>query len=587
MLPLVLVFSGLLSANLVDSTPPREDVSPDYQTLAARTSDDADAQVGLALWCEAKGLEAECREHLGNAIRMNPSHAKARALLGQIDHKGTWGRSDAIIDRVRNDAALTASLVEYNAKREKIPNTADAQWKLALWCEKKGLEPEARAHLTVVTRLSPRRSEAWVRLGYKRYGKRWMTEEQIAAEHEEALAQKRADLHWHNVLEKYRNDLVGNSDKQSKAERGLASVTDPRAVRSVWKIFVKGRAKQQVLAVKLLSQIDATSSSMALAALALFGKSREVRDSAAGSLSARDPRDFLGSLISLLEPTVRFRSSSVVAMDRPGELVVEGEQFNLRRIYVNLSPQARRNRGDQEQRRPGGLSAQEELDGDIRWIKAYNGLVSRVNSPLVGLLHSLMGEDVQNVGDDSESWKAWWADQQGYVYVSPTSSPKPTLVQVVARVGHSCFAAGTVVNTLAGNRSIESLRVGDRVLSQDPRTGSLGYQPIVAVYHNPPNKTLRITLADEEVVATGIHRFWKAGKGWVMARDLKTGDAIRTLGGISRVVSIEVAAKQPVFNLEIAEGHSFFVGKRGLLVHDNSLGQPTPEPFDAARVVAR
>ena len=38
----------------------------------------------------------------------------------------------------------------------------------------------------------------------------------------------------------------------------------------------------------------------------------------------------------------------------------------------------------------------------------------------------------------------------------------------------------------------------------------------------PP--TLRIAIGGESIVATGIHRFWKAGKGWTMARELKAGD---------------------------------------------------------------
>ena len=134
--------------------------------------------------------------------------------------------------------------------------------------------------------------------------------------------------------------------------------------------------------------------------------------------------------------------------------------------------------------------------------------------------------------------------------------------------------------TFTGPRPIETLKVGDRVLTQDADSGGISYQPIVAVYHNPPNKTLRVVLDDESVVATGIHRFWKAGKGWTMARDLKPGDVVRTLGGRSRVVAVETAPVQPVYNLEVARGQSFFVG-RGVLVHDNSVINPTPDPFDA------
>ena len=140
-----------------------------------------------------------------------------------------------------------------------------------------------------------------------------------------------------------------------------------------------------------------------------------------------------------------------------------------------------------------------------------------------------------------------------------------------------------MVRTVAGSRPIESLSAGDRVLVQDTTTGTLDYQPVVAVFHNPPNATLRVMLDREAVVVTGIHRIWKAGKGWTMARDLKEGDVVRTLGGVSTVTSVADDQAQPVFNLEVADGHSFFVGTSGALVHDNSLVEPTPLPFDSPR----
>ena len=62
-----------------------------------------------------------------------------------------------------------------------------------------------------------------------------------------------------------------------------------------------------------------------------------------------------------------------------------------------------------------------------------------------------------------------------------------------------------------------------------------------------------------------------------MARDLKPGDVLRTLGGIATVKSVEEEQVQPVFNLQVADGESFFVGRSGVLAHDNSTINPTPE----------
>jgi hypothetical protein len=59
-------------------------------------------------------------------------------------------------------------------------------------------------------------------------------------------------------------------------------------------------------------------------------------------------------------------------------------------------------------------------------------------------------------------------------------------------------------------------------------------------------------------LSAGIDRFWKAGHGWVLARDLKPGAAFRAL-----------------------VGRCFFADKAAAPVHDNTLVAPTPEPSDA------
>jgi len=146
---------------------------------------------------------------------------------------------------------------------------------------------------------------------------------------------------------------------------------------------------------------------------------------------------------------------------------------------------------------------------------------------------------------------------------------------------HACFAAGTPVQTFEGPRPIESLRVGDRVLSQNTVSGRLSYVAVLKPIQNKPSPTFKVALGAETVVATGIHRFWKAGHGWAMVRDLKPGDTLRTVGGTVRVGSIESETVQPVFNLEVGDNQTYFVGAVGALVHDNTLMKSVTLPFDA------
>jgi hypothetical protein len=101
------------------------------------------------------------------------------------------------------------------------------------------------------------------------------------------------------------------------------------------------------------------------------------------------------------------------------------------------------------------------------------------------------------------------------------------------------------------------------------------------VHHNPPSATFRIRVQGESIVSSHFHRFWVAGRGWVMARELKAGDPVRTLGGVTAVEAVEADRVQLVYNLDVAEDADFFAGNIGALVHDNTLPDPRLAPFDA------
>jgi hypothetical protein len=218
---------------------------------------------------------------------------------------------------------------------------------------------------------------------------------------------------------------------------------------------------------------------------------------------------------------------------------------------------------------------QGQIEGDIRLLEQTNAQIDQTNDRALPILQSLTN---QNFGVDPDQWKNWWADQLGFV-VDSRYSEKPTITQVL--IPHSsCFAAGTLVETVTGPRKIEAIAVGDRVLSQQTSTGGLSFQPVLATHINGPADTARITVDGETIVATGIHRFWKAAAGWTMARDLKPGDRLRMIGGIVTVESIQPGAPQKVYNLTVAENNTFMVGKAGMLVHDFGFVQPVSEPFD-------
>src|SRR4051794_38907822 len=174
--PLLLALGlGLLAESPTDSPSPSNPDLALYETAQRTVGRDSAAHVKLALWCEERGLGAERDKHLAMAVLIDPRNATARGLMGLAAYRGSWQRPEAIAEKVRSDETLTARLAEYNGRRERMKDSAKAHWDLALWCDEQRLEAEARAHFTAVTRLDPGRDAAWVHLGCKKQGARWVT----------------------------------------------------------------------------------------------------------------------------------------------------------------------------------------------------------------------------------------------------------------------------------------------------------------------------------------------------------------------------------------------------------------------------
>ena len=106
-----MIVSTLLSCVVLAASVPVEDppaAPPDlkaYQEAKAKVGRDADAQVKLALWCEAHGLTAERIKHLTLATLIDPSHVGARGLLGLINYQGKWQRPDQVSRDVSTNPA--------------------------------------------------------------------------------------------------------------------------------------------------------------------------------------------------------------------------------------------------------------------------------------------------------------------------------------------------------------------------------------------------------------------------------------------------------------------------------------------------
>ncbi|MCG3212510.1 MAG: hypothetical protein FOGNACKC_06180 [Anaerolineae bacterium] len=185
------------------------------------------------------------------------------------------------------------------------------------------------------------------------------------------------------------------------------------------------------------------------------------------------------------------------------------------------------------------------------------------------------------------------------------------------------FTAGTPVETDEGQKAIEEIEAGDKVLAEDPETGEQGYYEVVALTNHPTDEVLRVTLDagddnghnetaqlnnDDDSPAesragaksnienqtsameiTPDHPVYVEGKGWLWAENLSVGDRLRRSdGGMAKVLAIErVALDTPevVYNFTVKGPHTYFVLEAGVLVHNAgvkcvpvSIGNPWRDP---------
>ncbi|MET0342868.1 MAG: polymorphic toxin-type HINT domain-containing protein [Polyangiales bacterium] len=136
-----------------------------------------------------------------------------------------------------------------------------------------------------------------------------------------------------------------------------------------------------------------------------------------------------------------------------------------------------------------------------------------------------------------------------------------------------CFAAGTLVHTAAGDRPIESIAPGDRVWSRDEATGALALKPVIRLYITEDAPVLDVqvegTHGADRITTTPEHPFWVKDRGWVGAASL--GD--RALlwspeGSLVGHAGAAWSARAKVYNLEVADYHTYFVGALHAWVHN-------------------
>lgn len=262
-----------------------------------------------------------------------------------------------------------------------------------------------------------------------------------------------------------------------------------------------------------------------------------------------------------------------------------------------------------------GTVGHESLKGGV--IGAISGGIGGYFAGLTGPLHFCGQSAMQIVGQIGSKWLAgtmgsgltgmaatYVSDRMdGYSHAQSTQNVMDNLgniwgaaaltsavnVAIQSAVAPVCFVAGTAVLTANGLVAIENIRAGDTVVAKDEETGEIAVKQVVRTFENSTEELTHVTIRTESgtletIDTTPQHPFYVEGKGWVEASALHIGMTVWLADGTKATVE-DVSSETldeaiAVYNFEVEDFHTYFVGHSGVWVH-NACEQPGERPSSA------
>ncbi len=136
--------------------------------------------------------------------------------------------------------------------------------------------------------------------------------------------------------------------------------------------------------------------------------------------------------------------------------------------------------------------------------------------------------------------------------------------------GGGCFVAGTLIHTDNGEPvRIENIRVGTKVWSLNVADNAVVLGTVEEVFHAVSDELITLAFGGEVLHCTPRHRFFTGT--WIAAGELTPGQAVRGLDGGAHEIRLisRRPAQEPVFNFRVDPAHTYFVGRTGLVVHND------------------
>ncbi len=112
------------------------------------------------------------------------------------------------------------------------------------------------------------------------------------------------------------------------------------------------------------------------------------------------------------------------------------------------------------------------------------------------------------------------------------------------------------------------------VWSTNPEIGEWALKRAVRTFLNENDALVHVQVNGATITCTTEHPFYVRGKGWVAADELKIGDRLELQNGadafIETVRHEKLETPIQVYNFEVEDFHTYYVGSDCILVHNVS-----------------
>ena len=161
--------------------------------------------------------------------------------------------------------------------------------------------------------------------------------------------------------------------------------------------------------------------------------------------------------------------------------------------------------------------------------------------------------------------------------------------RIMSKATGMCFVAGTEVHTEEGKERIEEIEAGDRVWAEDPETGEKGIKTVVSTFERETDELVRVYAGGEEIITTAEHPFYVPKRGWTAAIELRAGDVLVNVNGeyviLEKIEHELLESPVKVYNFEVEDFHTYYVGDSGVLVHNMCSIKPiSPKKINTGRL---